>query len=86
MNNYHIFFLSPIVLSILQLVSCIEVQVDVYCAMNNHHISYSLSNRSLYTQGVSYIEVQVDCVLRYELRLSLFDSLIILSILQKVSC
>ena len=44
--------LSPIILSILQLVSYIEVQVDcVLRYKNNHHISYSFSNHSLYTSA-----------------------------------
>ena len=44
--------LSPIIPSILQRVSYIEVQVDcVLRYMNNRHISYSFSNHSLYNLG-----------------------------------
>ena len=45
--------LFPIILSMLQPVSYIEVQVDcVLCyKINNHHISYSFSNHSLYASA-----------------------------------
>ena len=55
----------------------------MYCAMNNHHISSSFSNHSLFYTAAS--ELQVDCVFRYEKNASLILSPIILSILQEVS-